>query len=525
MKIYFTSSLLLLSLFAGLPVVGQTVLMNEDFISGSQPFGWSQDSAGVTPFFTWTYNNPGNRSITGAGFDTHFVIFDSDHYGTGNSQNCYLNLSEVNASSLTSLYLIMDEQHRAYTGQWHQIEVSVDSGITWMALLTDSVSDVGFPTSVHSIYDISSIASGHASVRIRFHMVAVWGWWWAIDNIIITDSRCTSPPPVGATLSTMTYACPADSFNLSLMNDFVGYGLSYQWQSSANGFGWSNITGAVDSVFRTIQSVPTYYRCALSCASFMHYSDSVRVFVNPNPVCYCIPYNYICTGTDYISNVKIVSSSFNNSSHCDSLFPTSYSYFAPATGTTDTLFVGVTYKFSVTTNNNDIISLWIDYDHSGTFDANEWTQVCTTSVSGVADTVSVTIPFSALTGQTGMRVRSRSAGNLNNGTFACEIAGSGEIEDYLITIEQGVGVNEQAFQSVSVFPSPTHGIVEINFGNHLRDKSLLKIYDITGNLLIDKMTDASTPAFLDLSDLNNGIYFLKIETAAGSTTRKVVLFK
>ena len=64
-----------------LPVHAQTELLYEDFSSESLPPGWSNDSLGQVAMYAWRFDNPGSRSIPGAGFDTSFVILDSDHYG------------------------------------------------------------------------------------------------------------------------------------------------------------------------------------------------------------------------------------------------------------------------------------------------------------------------------------------------------------------------------------------------------------------------------------------------------------
>jgi hypothetical protein len=75
--------------------------------------------------------------------------------------------------------------------------------------------------------------------------------------------------------------------------------------------------------------------------------------------------------------------------------------------------------------------LWIDYNQDGTFAASEWTQITTNAVTA---TVSFTVPVTALTGSTRMRIRSRGTGNTNGSGDACSNFGSGETEDYTITI-------------------------------------------------------------------------------------------
>jgi hypothetical protein len=146
-------------------------------------------------------------------------------------------------------------------------------------------------------------------------------------------------------------------------------------------------------------------------------------------LCYCIP---TFTGTLCIGSISDVT--FNTIANPSSCSPPAYTLF-PATGsTTTTVEQNGTYNLSVTTIDPDIISVWIDYDQNGVFDASEWTQVATTSVANVPSTISLTIPGTASLGQTLMRVKSRFSGNPNAATDACTNFGSGECEDYVINI-------------------------------------------------------------------------------------------
>ncbi|WP_165836448.1 GEVED domain-containing protein [Taibaiella soli] len=133
-----------------------------------------------------------------------------------------------------------------------------------------------------------------------------------------------------------------------------------------------------------------------------------------------------------IDSVSIVGTTLANySPGYASSFYTAY----PASGnTTATLLPGSTYTLYASFNgspNTAIASLWIDYNQNGTFEASEWVQICTNAATA---TVSFTVPATASIGTTGMRVRSRGNGNTNGSGDACSSFGSGETEDYTITI-------------------------------------------------------------------------------------------
>ena len=140
---------------------------------------------------------------------------------------------------------------------------------------------------------------------------------------------------------------------------------------------------------------------------------------------YCIPTQL---GGALITNVTF--NTLNNTTPNTAATPY-YSAF-PASGSTFTgVTEGLSYPLSVTTGGNAIVSVWIDLDHSNTFDAAEWMQVMTT---GTNATITYAIPAGTIPGFTGMRVRSRLNGNINGAINACTGFGSGECEDYTIEI-------------------------------------------------------------------------------------------
>lgn len=141
----------------------------------------------------------------------------------------------------------------------------------------------------------------------------------------------------------------------------------------------------------------------------------------------------LCSG-DNITNVTILNTTLNNNSGCFNGTNGTYSSFPPGPGTTCNLIAGFTYTMSIFTTVSNIESFWIDYDHSGTWDPTEWTQPTISSVGNAATLASFTVPLTALTGTTGLRVRSRGVGNTNGMGDACTNFGSGETEDYTVTI-------------------------------------------------------------------------------------------
>ncbi|OON70500.1 GEVED domain-containing protein [Hymenobacter sp. CRA2] len=141
------------------------------------------------------------------------------------------------------------------------------------------------------------------------------------------------------------------------------------------------------------------------------------------------------SGNANISAVAIANTTLNNpNTTCNTVNGNSYVQWPASGSTTAVLNPGVTYQLSVTTPESGIISVWVDFNQNGTFEASEWTQVATASTGGQPATVAIVVPTGAVAGQTAMRVRSRSYNNPNGAADACTNFGSGETEDYIVTI-------------------------------------------------------------------------------------------
>ncbi len=94
----------------------------------------------------------------------------------------------------------------------------------------------------------------------------------------------------------------------------------------------------------------------------------------------------------------------------------------------------------------------------------------------------------------------------------------GEVEDYLITLAEPNEVDETSLEGVAVFPNPTSDIINITSDELTMTKA--SIYNMSGQLLQTKNISSSKESF-DISNLNTGIYLLKVETNSGLKHFKV----
>lgn len=257
---------------------------------------------------------------------------------------------------------------------------------------------------------------------------------------------CSGMPSTGTLSASSLTICPNTTISFSVSGASQATGITYQWQESTSATGpFANVaggTGGTTMAYTTTSlSTTMYYQMVITCTASAQSATTSVVSVyptNPALLCYCATNlgGSGCSG-DNITNVTIASTGLNNTSTCNTGPNGTYTQFTPGAGTTATLTTGSTYSVSINTTANNIESLWIDYNQNGMFDASEHSQICTTSTPSVATGYNLAIPVTALTGQTGMRIRTRATGNTNGPGDACSNFGSGETEDYIVTLVAG----------------------------------------------------------------------------------------
>ncbi|MFE3870132.1 GEVED domain-containing protein [Flavobacterium sp. ZS1P70] len=186
----------------------------------------------------------------------------------------------------------------------------------------------------------------------------------------------------------------------------------------------SGVTGLVLGTTATLRWTISNGSCPVS-------SSDVTITTSTGPAClvYCTPIHTTSCASNKITNVTF--NTINNNSTCSDINGTSYTNYNLSGTPTTSLFIGSTYNLSITTGTNAIVSAWIDFNQNGSFEASEWKQVYTSGTNG---TISISIPGTALAGNTTLRIRSRVNTSANGSTDACTSFASGETEDYTITL-------------------------------------------------------------------------------------------
>jgi Secretion system C-terminal sorting domain len=79
----------------------------------------------------------------------------------------------------------------------------------------------------------------------------------------------------------------------------------------------------------------------------------------------------------------------------------------------------------------------------------------------------------------------------------------------MVTVSPCTGINEALANSISVYPNPTSGIVNVILTSELSKNSILEVYDALGKLVV-KQVLANETNTINISNLNNGIYTFKV---------------
>lgn len=232
------------------------------------------------------------------------------------------------------------------------------------------------------------------------------------------------------------------------------------------------------------------------------FSNTVNVTTLSNTVTYCTSQGNN-TNDEYIDRVQLGSInnlSGNNGGYADfTSISTSLTKGSSNTITITPRWTGTVYR--------EAYRVWIDYNQDGDFnDSGEQvysrSRTTASSVSG-----SFTVPTSALSGATRMRVSMK----YNANPTSCETFTYGEVEDYTVIISTSVNqgiTGGTGFNSseMSIYPNPAKhtlniSLVEANGKDYV-------IYNIMGQVVGKGIYTES----LDVSSLQSGVYMLEVNT-------------
>ncbi|UQB68746.1 T9SS type A sorting domain-containing protein [Epilithonimonas zeae] len=252
-----------------------------------------------------------------------------------------------------------------------------------------------------------------------------------IDDISWTSysaTPCSGTPAPGNTLASVNPVVSGNTTVLSLQNSTTGSGVTYQWQSSADGVSYNNISGANASTYTATVSAKTWYQCIVTCSGSSGTSSPVTVNID-----YCTPTYSSGGANDIITKVQL--NTLN-----DTTIPITTPYYydrRSAQNAIPDLQRGSTNTVLVTVGNdtNQYGRIWIDFNQNGVFESGESFATATNWGNNGTGSISIVVPTDAVLGNTRMRIRAGDD-NLPSSSQACGASGSnyGRAVDYTVNI-------------------------------------------------------------------------------------------
>jgi hypothetical protein len=156
--------------------------------------------------------------------------------------------------------------------------------------------------------------------------------------------------------------------------------------------------------------------------------------------------------------------------------------------------------------------VWIDFNHDYDFtDPGE--EIYSTFSTATGNLlVNVTIPMSATTGNTRMRISMK----YGSAPGPCEVFTYGEVEDYTINIVPFLPESELAASDFEIAPNPTSGLVTIQWLELTGENVHAELLDISGRI-INRYDEDTFSGILNLQLENQpaGLYFVRVYSESG----------
>ena len=239
-----------------------------------------------------------------------------------------------------------------------------------------------------------------------------------------------------------------------------------------------------------------------------------------NQVTYCatIGSNSTYEWIDYVSFGGMTNTTGNDGGYAD--FTSKVATVVK--GSTNQILISAGFRSTAYT---EFWAVWIDYNQDGIFDTTE-KAVSGSSSSSANLSANITIPTTALTGQTRMRVSMK----YNSAQTACETFSYGEVEDYTVNISNTAlnfnssftyipseNLGHETEADLKVYPNPTATSIQVKL-NKSNDLS----YKITNKLGQVVKVGKGSRENIDVSNLKPDVYMLEVNDGQKSIITKFI---
>jgi len=328
----------------------------------------------------------------------------------------------------------------------------------------------------------------------------VWHAFTLATCANVTVEYCGNAPGFAGIYVVLAQACPMDENVIysSYDNEQCAGELTLEFWELPAGTYYLPVAGTVYNALVPYVIAVTAAPCGPYCAAWAQ--DAITIY-------------------EKISNVTFAG--IDNSS----TFSLGYEDFTSMVGTVS---AGSSYPFSITLSNayaGDQVLVWIDFDQDQTFQASEQVYVSPTGAGPFSGSIS--IPLDAALGNARMRVRMHDAATTHGpNDTPCGMARYGQVEDYTVMIETGLGLDPISASSFNVFPDPSNGEFTIQ-GLALEGNVRVELIDQTGRMVLQEQhVIGSAGATIHIGTANNiaaGSYILRILSIEGAAVRRITI--
>ena len=162
--------------------------------------------------------------------------------------------------------------------------------------------------------------------------------------------------------------------------------------------------------------------------------------------------------------------------------------------------------------NSEGFAVWIDFDDSGSFDANELLIESTFEGYGALEDFILNIPADAPLGVHILRAKAIDLTTGDNLTNPCDDFSYGEVHDYSVNILATLGTNNINLKdNLKIFPNPSNGVFTIKT---TLTNSSYKVHNLIGQTIKTGFINNGVNS-IDIRNSIDGIYFITIESKNG----------
>ena len=203
--------------------------------------------------------------------------------GTEGDLDLHINLSAPGTK------MIQFDYNNGDGSDYMDVQLSEDGGATFTTLNTFNTTPTGW------VPELLTTNSTAANAVIRFRAISDYGGTdIGVDSLYVSvEPTCSGAPTAGTFTASQTSGCTAYSSNLSVDAPVLLSGITYQWQSSADGIAFSSVPGATTTAYTASVSANTWYRFYVVCtvSGLADTSAATELTYSPvTPVTATVPY-------------------------------------------------------------------------------------------------------------------------------------------------------------------------------------------------------------------------------------------